>query len=82
VTEKVTIQMRVAVHPIQAELWKHGLAGNIKPDMSLREIGELLGLKDEPQKIKHHLQRMVSMGSIDYIGGKYVFPAGSQTAAE
>ena len=68
---KVTLTMRVAVHPIKAGLWKQ--RSKITPGMSLREIGKLVGVK-EPQQIKHHLEAMVSMGSIDYVGGQYVFP--------
>mgnify|MGYP001586073182 FL=1 len=68
---KVTLTMRVAVHPIKAGLWKQ--RSKITPDMSLREIGKLVGAK-EPQQIKHHLEAMVSMGAIDYVGGQYVFP--------
>ena len=65
--------MRVSVHPIQANLWKH--KDRIKSDMSLREIGEIIGVKS-PQQIKHHLDQMVKLGSIDYIKGQYVFPRG------
>ncbi len=69
--KKVTVEMRVSVHPIKAALWAK--RGKIKPGMSLREIGALIG-EGSPQKLKHHLQTMVTMGSIDYIGGCYVFP--------
>lgn len=69
--KKVTIEMRVAVHPIKADLWRQ--RASIKPDMSLREIGKLIGVK-EPQKVKHHLEAMVKMGTIDYVSGQYVFP--------
>ena len=69
--KKVTIEMRVAVDPIKAALWEN--RKKIKPEMTLREIGALVGVRS-PQQIKHHLQVMVTMGSIDYIGGQYVFP--------
>ena len=68
---KVSLSMRVSVHPIKAAIWKR--RSKIKPDMTLREIGKLIGVKS-PQQIKHHLQTMVNMGSIDYIGGQYIFP--------
>jgi hypothetical protein len=68
---KVLISMRVAVHPIKAALWEQ--RAKIKPEMSLRQIGALVGI-ESPQQIKHHLQSMVTMGAIDYIGGQYVFP--------
>ena len=71
--KKVIIEMRVAVHPIKAAMWRH--RAQIKPGMSLREIGKVIGYASaSPQKIKHHLQAMVTMGSVDYIGGQYVFP--------
>jgi len=72
-TEKTIVTMRMAVHPIQAELWNQGTLGKITSDMSLRQIGELIEIK-EPQKIKHHLQSLVSMGAIDYVCGRYIFP--------
>lgn len=68
---KEIIVMRVAVHPIKAAIWRNRL--KIKQDMSLRDIGKLCGSKSA-QQIKHHLESMVKLGAIDYIGGKYVFP--------
>lgn len=71
--KKVIVHMRIAVHPLQAKLWE--ARHRITPDMSLRQIARLIGVPSaSPQKIKHHLQRMVTMGAIDYIGGQYVFP--------
>ena len=71
--EKVTVSMRVAVHPIKAKMWEARY--KITPDMSLRQIAKLIGVSNaSPQKIKHHLQAMVTMGAIDYIGGQYRFP--------
>jgi len=69
--DKVIVDMRVAVHPIKAKLWEN--RARIKPGMSLREIGALINI-ESPQQIKHHLEAMVKMGSIDYIVGGYVFP--------
>lgn len=70
---KVTIYMRVAVHPIKAKLWQ--ARDRITPDMSLRQIANVIGIPAaSPQKIKHHLQTMVTMGAIDFIGGQYRFP--------
>lgn len=72
-SSKVVIEMRVAVHPIKAAMWQH--RAQIKPGMSLREIAKVIGYASaSPQKIKHHLQTMVTMGAVDYIGGEYVFP--------
>lgn len=71
--KKAVIEMRVAVHPIKAAMWRH--RAQIGPGMSLREIAKVIGYANaSPQKIKHHLQTMVTMGSVDYIGGRYVFP--------
>lgn len=71
---KVTIQMRVAVHPIRAKLWREGYVHRrIKPGMSLRDIGKLVNMSS-PQVVKHHLESMVKMGAIDYVGGNYLFP--------
>jgi len=70
--EKVVIDyMRIAVHPTKAKLW--GNRARIKQGMSLREIGELINI-ESPQLIKHHLEAMVKMGSVDYVAGEYVFP--------
>lgn len=68
--DKVVITMPVAVHPIKAALWR--MRHKIRPEMSLREIGTLIGV-DSAQQVKHHLQTMVAMGAINYIGGQYVF---------
>ena len=70
---KVTVYMRVAVHPLKAKMWEKRAA--IQPGMTLRQIAKLIGEpKASPQKIKHHLQAMVTAGMIDFIGGEYVFP--------
>ena len=72
---KTSIIMRVAVHKIKADLWLHGcLMKNITKNMTLRDIGQLIEVS-HPQQIKHHLDAMVKMGSIDMINGQYVFPA-------
>lgn len=69
--KKVIIEMRVAVHPIKAALWRR--RREIKPGMSLRQIGKLAGVTSA-QQVQHHLDAMVRMGTIDYVGGQYVFP--------
>lgn len=70
-SKKTTICMRISVHPIKAKLWQN--RKKITPEMSLRQIGKLAGCSS-PQQVKHHLEQMVKMGTIDYIGGEYVFP--------
>lgn len=69
--QKVTLNMRVSVHPTKAKLWRQ--RAKIRPAMSLREIGMLINV-ESPQIIKHHLEGLVSMGSIDKVKGQYVFP--------
>lgn len=72
--KKETVFMCVAVHPVKARLWREGyIRRRIKPGTSLREVGELVGVS-APQIVKHHLESMVKMGAIDYVGGEYVFP--------
>ena len=68
---KEILLMRVAVHPIKAALWKQ--RDKIKPNMTLREMGNLVGSRS-PQMIKQHLEGMIKMGTIDYVGGQYIFP--------
>lgn len=64
---------KVVLEMIKAAMWQK--RAQIKPEMSLREIAKVIGYANaSPQKIKHHLQTMVTMGSVDYIGGQYVFP--------
>jgi repressor LexA len=36
---------------------------------SLREIGELVGVDNQPQKVKHHLAQLEKKGFIDLLGG-------------
>lgn len=41
-------------------------------NMSLRQIGNRLGLDDKPQLIKHHLNQLVTLGVFDYVARQYV----------
>lgn len=70
-SKKVTLNMRVSVHPIQAKLWEQ--RNIITSKMTLREIGNLVGV-ESPQQIKHHLEALRKIGAIDYVGGEYIFP--------
>jgi hypothetical protein len=70
--KKERVYMLVAVHPIKANIWRGIQSGKIKPGMSLREIGKVAGTS-RPQQIKHHLEAMRNMGTIDYVAGQYVF---------
>jgi predicted ArsR family transcriptional regulator len=62
--------MPVAVHPTQAALWTAIEAQKISPSMSLRTIGEILGI-DNAQTVKHHLDQLVKKGTIGMKNGKY-----------
>jgi len=69
---KVSITMKVAVHPVVAKLWLAMEKGELKPGMSLREIGKIIG-EQHPQKIQHHLESMRKMGTISWKDGMYLF---------
>lgn len=71
--------MIVCVHPIQAAIWRN--RHKITPERSLREIGKIIRV-DSPQLIKHHLNQMVKLGSINYIEGNYVFPEAAREDIE
>ena len=61
----------IAAHPIQQKILEI-VAGKGIDDLSLREIGTLVGVKDStPQKVKHHLGQMVKYGFLDIVGGQY-----------
>ena len=56
------------MHEIQEKL----LALSKKIDLrgrSLREIGDLIGVKNQPQKIKHHLSQLEKKGFIEFVNG-------------
>jgi hypothetical protein len=48
------------------------VAENFIEKMTLREIGETVGAKNSPQKVKHYLNQLVKMGAFDYVGGKFI----------
>ena len=69
--KRAYVRIWVLVHPIQEAIIK--LSDDKKlENMTLREIGEIVGAKNSPQKVKHHLNQLVKMGVFDYIAGKYV----------
>lgn len=74
--QKERVVMPVYVHPIKAALWRVGSSGQIEGKHSLREIGAMIG-EEHPQEVKHHLEGLVKMGAIDFIGGEYRWPVGS-----
>lgn len=69
---KVICLMPVAVHKIQANIWQKVREGEVVTGMSLRQIGEKVGI-ESPQQIKHHLETMRKMGVIDWQTGQYYF---------
>ena len=62
--------MRVAVHPLKVKIWEGIQSGKIKTGMTLRDIGKIIGVS-APQKVKHHLEIMRTMGTIDRENGMY-----------
>ena len=62
--------MVVAVHPIKARIWEEINSGRLKTGMTYREIGKIIGT-EHPQKVKHHLEVMKNMGTIDFVNGTY-----------
>lgn len=49
------------MHPIQSQLLKLSAQKDLGA-MSLRDIGALIGCKDQPQKVKHHLLQLEKKG--------------------
>ena len=78
--EKVTIYMQVSVHKIKADIMKaiYSEKIDLRKD-SLRTIAEKIGLKsNSAQVIKHHLEALVNMGTLDKKEGQYWYiPKGS-----
>lgn len=73
---KKSVLIPVSVHWIKYEIIE-GLKNNrinLSSD-SYRGIAEIIGIpkkdKGAAQKIKHHLDALVSMGTLDKINGKY-----------
>ena len=70
--KKTKVTMPVCIHKIQADIYLSIIDGKIKNGMSLREIGSILGVK-YPQKVKHHLEQLRKLGTIDWRNGDYDF---------
>lgn len=56
------------MHQIQEKLLELSKKLSLK-GKSLREIGDLVGVTNQPQKIKHHLAQLEKKGFIDLLGG-------------
>lgn len=62
---------RIAAHPIQQAIMDE-VCGKGIDELSLREIGERIGVKaNAPQQVKHHLNQMLKYGFLDLVGGRY-----------
>ncbi|PIT94359.1 hypothetical protein COT98_04080 [Candidatus Falkowbacteria bacterium CG10_big_fil_rev_8_21_14_0_10_39_9] len=56
------------MHQIQEKLLELSKKMSLK-GKSLREIGELVGVDNQPQKVKHHLAQLEKKGFVDILGG-------------
>jgi len=56
------------MHKIQEKLLELSKKVSLK-GKSLREIGDLVGVDNQPQKVKHHLAQLEKKGFIDLLGG-------------
>jgi len=56
------------MHQIQEKLLELSKKMSLK-GKSLREIGELVGVNNQPQKVKHHLAQLEKKGFVDILGG-------------
>ncbi len=72
--KKRIIEVKIAVHPVQAELYSGLKSGAIDIEMdSLRDMAKKIGRKQSPQIIKHHLDQLVKLGALQRMYGQYAF---------
>lgn len=57
------------MHKIQENILELSKKINLS-GRSLREIGELIHIKDQPQKIKHHLAQLEKKGFLEFLNGR------------
>lgn len=50
------------MHPSQAKILQYALNNNGVIDISMRQLGTVTGIGDNPQKVSHHLQSLVTAG--------------------
>lgn len=72
--KKVTVTVKIAVHPIQAAIITGLQTGKIDLEKdSLRNIADKTKLTKSPQQIEHHLQALLKLGVIQRIYDQYVY---------
>ena len=73
--EKQIILMPANVHVVKAKIMELVMSRKVDINtMTLREIGNMIGISEEkPQQVKHHLEQLVSMGTLEKRGGTYFF---------
>ena len=63
-------KIRIAAHPVQVKIVEL-VAGRGIDELTLRAIGQKVGVGASPQQIKHHLTQLVRYGFLDIVSGKY-----------
>lgn len=73
--DKQIVLMPVCVHVVKAKIMELIMSNKVDINtLTLREIGDLVGIaEDKPQQIKHHLEQLVSMGTLEKRKGSYYF---------
>lgn len=73
--EKKMIILKVYVHWIKADIMTAITENKVDLDKdSFREIAVKIGMaKVSAQQVKHHLEGLVTMGTLEKIGGKYSY---------
>jgi len=71
---KRKITIKIWVHEVQAELMQAIESGQIDFDKhTLRDICKIIGIKESPQTVKHHLDQLLKIGAIDKVAGNYYY---------
>lgn len=73
--QKERVVCEISVHPIQASIIKKLQTGDLDfKKYSLRSVAKTIGIEGaSPQKIKHHLEQLVTWGIIHKMYGEYVY---------
>lgn len=72
--KKERVNVNVLLHPAQVKIIK--LIKNKKINLAtetLRSIGLKIDLPESPQQVKHHLQRLVTLGILNIVNGNYKY---------
>ena len=62
----------LTIHPTQQSIIDEMIAGVDINKITLRALGESIGVENKPQIIKHHLNQLIAGGYINMIDGKKV----------